>query len=393
MTPDVLSILMLNWKDPHGRGAGGSETMVRRCAESWATAGHRVTVFVPRLPGASSEEVINRVRYVRAGQLHTVFTLGRQYLRRHRRDVDVVIDSVSGRPFFAHHVVGDRATAIVHHVCAEQWQSEYRFPISWLGRYVIEPWWLRKMRTARVVVMSDSTEQDLARFGVHAASRVTLGVDIPANSGPRRAEPRKAPRIVFLGRLIRAKRPLDAVLAVQRIRAVYPCATLDIAGQGYLIDDLKALHVPGVTVHGFVTEKEKHKLLSEADLLLMPGTKEGWGIVNIEAAAHGVPVVGYDIPGVRDSVLHGRTGVLTPPSPEALGSAALSLLGDPQRWRAYSICAARRARTFTWSRTAASLLVAATAPSEVTVVPAPGRARPSGLTSAPSDVGLEPAMP
>ena len=379
MSTGALSILLLNWKDPHDKAAGGSETMMRRCAEVWAEIGHRVTVFVPRPRGSSSDETIRGVRYVRAGQLHTVFPLGRRYLRRHRGAFDVVIDSVSGRPFFAHRIVGDRATAVVHHVCEEQWQQEFRFPISWLGRYIVEPWWLRGMRDARVVAMSGSTVRDLNRFGLHTAAVVPLGLDMPRDAGPLRAAPRRAPRLVFLGRLIRAKRPLDAVVALQRIRDFYPDATLDVIGSGYLGAQLEALGVSGVTVHGFVTEAAKHRLLSAADLLLMPATKEGWGIVNIEAAAHGVPVIGYDIAGVRDSVLNGRTGVLTESTPEALAAAAVNLLGDAQRWRAYSICAARRARTFTWDRTATTLLAAATMTREVTAANLAGHARSPGL--------------
>lgn len=387
-----LSALVLNWKDPHGGAAGGSETMVRRCAESWADAGHEVTVFVPRAPGTPAEEVIAGVRYVRSGGLHTVFPLGRRYLRRHRDEYDVVIDSVSGRPFFAHSVVGDRATAVVHHVCAEQWQREYRFPVSWLGRYVVEPWWLRRLRGSRVIAMSNSTVDDLDRLGVRTDGIVLPGLDAPAGAGPRRAEPRSAPRLLFVGRLIRAKRPFDAVAAFRRIREVFPGAQLDIAGHGYLTPELQALSEPGVTFHGFVDDAEKHRLLSEADVLLMPATREGWGLVNVEAAIHGVPVVGYDVAGVRDAVVDGHTGVLTESTPEALAAAAVSLLGDALRWRAYSVCGAERARNFAWDRTAGRLLTAALQPRTTSDVELAGHPRPAG-SLAPSEVELEGAMP
>lgn len=383
----ALSILMLNWKDPYDDAAGGSETMVRRCAEMWAALDHRVTLFVPRPPGLAPEETINGVHYIRAGRLHSVFALARRYLRQHRRTFDVVIDSVSGRPFFAHQLVGDRATAVVHHVCEEQWQQEFRFPVSWLGRHVVEPWWLRRMRGSHLVAMSASTVRDLDRFGLSVAAVVQLGVDTPALIGPPRVAPRSAPQLLFLGRLIRAKRPHDAVAALQRIRAVYPDATLDVVGRGYLGAELQTLRAPGVRVHGFVSEVEKQRLLRSADLMLMPGTKEGWGIVTVEAAMQGVPVVGYDIAGVRDSVLNGRTGILTAPTPDALATATLDLLGDPARWRAYSSCATRRARAFTWDRTANQLLAAATAAHEVSDAARVGRI--PGRAPAPTEVPLE----
>jgi glycosyltransferase involved in cell wall biosynthesis len=393
MTRSPVNALFLNWKDPHGGAAGGSETMVRRCAESWAEAGHRVTVFVPRASGTAAEEVIRGVRYVRAGRLHTVFPLARRYLRRHRNEFEVVIDSVSGRPFFACDVVGDRASAVVHHVCAEQWQREYRFPISHLGRYVVEPWWLRRLRGSRVIAMSDSTVRDLDRLGLRTAAIVLPGLDAPAGAGPRRTEPRSEPRLLFIGRLIRAKRPFDSVAAFRRVREVFPGAQLDIAGHGYMTAELKALCEPGVRFHGFVSDAEKHRLLSDADVLLMPATREGWGLVNVEAAAHGVPVVGYDVAGVRDAVVDGKTGVLTESTPEALAAAAVSLLGDAARWRAYSVDAATRARSFAWDLTAGRLLSDALQPRTVPHVELAGYPAAAAGVPGPGDVGLEAAVP
>jgi glycosyltransferase involved in cell wall biosynthesis len=131
---------------------------------------------------------------------------------------------------------------------------------------------------------------------------------------------------------------------------------MDVIGDGYLRDAARSLHAPGVTVHGFVPESIKGAFLARSDLLLLPGTREGWGIVGIEAGLNGVPTIAYDVPGLRDAIIDGSTGTLTRCTPEALGEAAVDLLRDPETWLNYSEASRRRAILFTWQRAADDLL-------------------------------------
>jgi glycosyltransferase involved in cell wall biosynthesis len=65
---------------------------------------------------------------------------------------------------------------------------------------------------------------------------------------------------------------------------------------------------PQVSFVGYVDDKEC--FFNEIDILLFPSRREGFGMVAIEAAAYGVPVVAYNIVGVKDAVVNGVTGVL-----------------------------------------------------------------------------------
>ena len=58
--------------------------------------------------------------------------------------------------------------------------------------------------------------------------------------------------------------------------------------------------------------KERDRLLAESRVCVCPSAKEGWGLTVIEANAVGTPVVASDSPGLRDSVLDGKTGFLVP---------------------------------------------------------------------------------
>jgi len=63
---------------------------------------------------------------------------------------------------------------------------------------------------------------------------------------------------------------------------------------------------------GAVSDEELHKLYAGAKALLYPVEDEDFGIVPVEALAHGVPVIAHDSGGPRETILSGKTGVLFP---------------------------------------------------------------------------------
>ena len=82
-----------------------------------------------------------------------------------------------------------------------------------------------------------------------------------------------------------------------------------------------------VFLHGAVDRPQE--ALRKIDLLVLPSAAEGFGLVLIEAMAAGVPVVATNVPGIRDVVIDGRTGLLVSPgSPKELSAAILRVLGD-----------------------------------------------------------------
>jgi len=70
-----------------------------------------------------------------------------------------------------------------------------------------------------------------------------------------------------------------------------------------------------VRLRGFLPDAEKSAALSEAVLHVCASDAEGWGQVVLEAAAHGLPTLARDVPGLRDSIRDGETGWLMPEGP------------------------------------------------------------------------------
>jgi glycosyltransferase involved in cell wall biosynthesis len=83
-------------------------------------------------------------------------------------------------------------------------------------------------------------------------------------------------------------------------------------------------------------------------MLLHPAMIEGWGIVIVEAAIRGTPGIGFDVPGLRDSVVHGETGVLVR-SEGQFASAWASLALDHRTREALGRAARERALRLHWS--------------------------------------------
>jgi len=89
---------------------------------------------------------------------------------------------------------------------------------------------------------------------------------------------------------------------------------------------------------------DRRAVLSAADLLIAPSRWEVWPVALAEAMAMGLSVIGTDVPGTRDVITDGQTGVLVGRNDAAgLAEAVLELAGDAERRRALGEAARRAA--------------------------------------------------
>jgi glycosyltransferase involved in cell wall biosynthesis len=68
--------------------------------------------------------------------------------------------------------------------------------------------------------------------------------------------------------------------------------------------------IEGMRNFGKVSDHVKRYILSKSWAFVSTSMKEGWGITIIEANACGTPCIAYDVPGLRDSIVDGKTGIL-----------------------------------------------------------------------------------
>jgi D-inositol-3-phosphate glycosyltransferase len=372
---------------PGAGDSGGMNVYVRELACSLAQAGVQVDVFTRRwadqLPEHVDLEPGLRVVHVPAGPTELAkeelpgvvdeFTDG--VLARLRPDVDALhanywLSGVAGHRL--KHALDLPLVSTFHTLARVKAETGDPEPQR------------RVVAEAEVIACSDgitascqAEADDLVAHYAADPARVELvppGVDHAFFSPGDRRGARAAltldvdrPVLLFVGRIQPLKGLDVAVGALHEVLGRRPDAVLLVVGgpsgsEGdaevervrALVDEL------GVGDAVRFVEPQPHHVLSTyyraADVVVVPSRSESFGLVALEAAACGIPVVAAAVGGLRSIVEDGRTGFLVEGrDPGDHAAAVETLLADPALAAVMGHAAAERARTFTWSTTAARL--------------------------------------
>ena len=143
--------------------------------------------------------------------------------------------------------------------------------------------------------------------------------------------------ILFCGRLSKEKRPLDLLEAYRRVSS--PQKALIFVGDGELrplVQDFVDSHsLDSVYLFGFQNRREISRYYAISDVLVLPSSRETWGIVVNEAMCFGLPVVVSDQVGAAsDLVMQGKNGFIFPVGDvEALANNIKQLMELPEEER------------------------------------------------------------
>ncbi|MCP9489068.1 MAG: glycosyltransferase family 4 protein [Solirubrobacteraceae bacterium MAG38_C4-C5] len=212
----------------------------------------------------------------------------------------------------------------------------------------------------RVICTSHAERDELAGLLPAPARRrlvvVHNGIALPSPADPaQRSAARGAlglangdVAVLFLGELHERKAPLDAVAAAQAARTRGARVVLLVAGDGPQASAVRERAGPAVRPLGFRGDVDR--LLTAADLLVMPSAREGLSFAVLEAMGRGLALVVSDAPGNPEAV--GDAGVVVPVGDRAALATALTRLATDHDERARLGAAAReRVRTtFTLDR-------------------------------------------
>ncbi len=325
-------------------------------------------MFAAAVAEQPAEETVDGVRVLRRGGRLGVYRAARRYWQREAAgQYDLVLDCVNTRPFLCPRFVRSvPVVALVHQVAREVWHYETPWPVAVIGRYLLEPWWLRAYRDVPVVTVSESSRESLAEYGLRRVTVVPEGW-VPAAPPP--VEKEAVPTVVFVGRLSANKRPEHAIRAFGLARRQLPGAQMWVIGSGPEEARLRALAGPGVTFLGHVPEDVKRDRLGRAHALVATSVREGWGLVVTEAAASGTVAIGYDVAGLRDSI-RASGGVLTPADLESLAGGLVGLLSSVARGQGPR---PTPAVVLPWAEVAAAILAELRAARPAPAEPAPAQ--------------------
>ena len=345
--PQPRRIVFLAHRDLDNPSAGGSELLVDRLADGLTRLGHQVTLLCG---GPAAYPAYRDYRVVSAGGTYGHFLRARTAFTRSIGDCDLLVEVCNGMPYFApvwHH---GPTICLVNHVHTDVWKMRFDGPMAPAARIGrrLEQWALTgAQHRGLLVAVSPSTAHALRGIGIER-DRIRVvhnGVEEPGPCAERSPEP----LFVAVGRLVEYKR-IDLLLRLwERVRPVTGGRLL-IVGDGPERERLERLAGPGVEFTGHVSESRKHELLCAAWLLLHPSALEGWGLVVTEAAARETPAIAFDVPGLRDSVVDGETGVLAR-GESSFAAAWCTLALSTHRRELMGKAARDRAARYRWHRT------------------------------------------
>ncbi len=293
--------------------------------------------FVPSLPGIPG---VLRQESFDLYLSHELFSLASFHAARAARRAK--------RPFFLvqHAYHGGRRL---------RYRALFRANLATTGRFVL--------RTATSVIALTEAAASFLRGLGHPPERIRVvptGVDI-ATFRPREGAAPGPLRVGFLGRIEKGK---GGELLLRAFARAFPKGkeTLSFAGDGAERIHLAALSVflripERCAFLGRLAQPVVPEFLRSLDLVAVPTVRdEPFGIVAVEAAACGLPVLASSVGGLAETVVHGETGLLLPPGDiESWPRALRELADDPARLSLLGRNARERVeRTYAWPRIADS---------------------------------------
>jgi len=382
----VLSLHSSPLVQPGTGDSGGMNVYVRELAAALAQAGVGTTVYVRRwahdLPDEVAVEPGFRVVHLDAGPVElpkeqlpdTVDRFTVALVARLRRDpVDVIHAN-----YWLSGVVGHRVKHLLDLPLASTFHTLARVKAETGDP---EPDRRIDAETEVIacsdVILANSNEEVSQLERLYGADPSRIEVVAPGvehaffspgdQGGARRALGlvEVAPVLLFVGRI----QPLKGLpVAVEALAALSrPDARLVVVGGPSGVEGVaelarvQALAASlGVAAQIEYVAPQPHHLLSTwyraADVVLVPSRSESFGLVALEAAACGTPVVAAAVGGLRTLVDHGRTGLLVDGrDPLAFAAAVASVLDRPGYAASLGTAAAERALDYTWSVAAARL--------------------------------------
>jgi glycosyltransferase involved in cell wall biosynthesis len=359
-----MKILLLNWQDIKNPYGGGAEVYLHQIFKRIASLGHSVTLFSCQFANAPSEENIDGIRVIRKGNRNLFnYIVPIEYRKKFRHEhYDIVIDDINKIPFYTPLFIREPLLGMVMHLFGNAIFKEASIPAA-AYVYGAERLALSVYRKTPLVAISESTRQELLLYGCRKEN--VFLVPCAVNHTTYRQLPgihRNDPLIGYVGRIKKYKSVDHLLHAFVIVLKELPQTKLSIIGEGDGKPEFQRiaheLHIDNATTFtGFLPMEEKVRLLNQMRLVVNTSAKEGWGLTVTEANACGAPAIASDVPGLRDAVIDGETGLLYEyGNIEQLAEKILLLLRDEHLRMRLATGALSYAQSLTWDKSAEIML-------------------------------------
>jgi glycogen(starch) synthase len=221
--------------------------------------------------------------------------------------------------------------------------------------------WLARESDSLITCSASMRDEITTLFGpfVPDVHVIRNGIEVARWPFAARSKHAGPTRLLYVGRLEYEKGIHDLIAALPRIRRTHPGTTLTIAGEGTQLDWLteearRHRVLKATTFHGHINHDDLLSALHDTDAVVLPSHYEPFGIVALEAAAAGAPLVTSNVGGLGELVINGQTGMSFAPRDLAgLATAVRQVLDDPNEAQRRAIAARERLTSdFDWGTVA-----------------------------------------
>ena len=235
------------------------------------------------------------------------------------------------------------------HLHIERGPAVYRTILGMIVRASVGVFCLSRQYASALVSAFPSVRAAGVRLPFSAASE---GYPGPPDRWSKGSTDRMPLRMLFVGRLVRAKGILDLVRAMPGILSHRTCHLI-VVGHGPVLSEARSLSNAlgvsrNVTFTGRLSREDVWEAMDLADLLVLPGhPPEGFPVVVLEAMAAGLPIVTTRIGGIPDYLQEGVHALYVPPGdPVTLAQTVVDLLEDEDLRRSMSQANLELVKTF-----------------------------------------------
>ncbi len=348
-----MKILWLTHRDPLNPKAGGAERIAEAVSTRLGLFGDEITIFAPKFKGAKNEEEINGYRIIRTGGIISSHLTLPFYLLKENFDI-VIADLGHAIPWISPRVMKKKLVVHFLHLHRRslpgQVNSFLAFVISAIERCYFLLYPTTKFVTISKTSLSDLTE----KIGINSKNCTIIRPGVNSELYFSRSKTEQ-PSLIYFGGMREYKRPYEVLYVFKRLMRIFPNISLTLVGSGppmaKMIDISEKLQIsPRINFKGRISSEELSRLVGSSWLNIHTSITEGWGISIIEAASAGTPTVGYDVPGVTESIESEMNGIKVKDGDrDALYKAAKRILAEPKPWWASSLEVANK---YSWDRAA-----------------------------------------
>ncbi|MPZ61672.1 MAG: glycosyltransferase [Propionibacteriales bacterium] len=380
-----MRVLMLSWEYPP-LIYGGLARHVQALSTALAGVGHEVVVATQTTEDTPADQVVDGVRVLRVRQEPPL--VPRDDLFAWTMSLDHALtrgaltalggwrpDVVHAHDWLVAHAAATVRTvydvplvATIHATEAGRWNGWLPEPMN-RAIHSVE-WWLTYLAD-RVICCSGYVAHECGTLFATPGPKLEVipnGVDLATwtVSGAERARARSewgghGPLVVFTGRLEYEKGVQTLLAAMPRLRRRHPGIRLLVAGRGSheaaLRAEARRLRLGrSIRFAGWLDDTELPPLVAAADVVAVPSLYEPFGLVALEAAAAGTPVVASQRGGLAEIIKDHETGLLVDAgSPADWADAIDRIVTEPDLGAGLAVLArAQASESFRWESVAAA---------------------------------------